>query len=525
MLLFWPPFWKYAFIPDVFMLHVLIVSGFLYFYFQDNDVVVVKFKTKRISKRIITLMILFSLGICNHHTTIFLLPMLAHALIEFVYKRKKEINDFLLPLILLIISNFLMIILLYTVLLTTDNKAITSWGDLSSFKSFLYHILRVDYGTFRLAINEQGNRDHLEVSIFYFKKSFTIFISLILFCFVNEIRKKLLMDRKIIIATISFFLYVLLFFSLCNLSPTGVAQNILLRFFLMPTIIFVYIISYIIKDYSFAHKKFIIANIILIIFILYYNFSYNIRFQNFSSENYLEAWAIDRLQNVPTITANKNTTIVLESADSLLFSLYYVQNIKKIRQDVLVISPLLLFYPWYREKISREYPEIKINGKKLDDSKKLHLEKDLLSINIDRFNFCLSRKIDDITNFKVSFLPLGIFLEKGKGKFFYDYILSNSINKFEKSYDTLVKSDNLFMLKIWSQYSFYFLALGMDYYQQKKISKAIEAFQQALKIVPFAYPAQQNICQIFKETGVKDVSQCLKDLAVMQSKFDMNSIW
>ena len=81
-------FWEYAILPDVFMLHIAIVSAILYFYikaplnkasFKDDSIII----------------FLFALGAGNHQTIIFLAPILFHVLI-----RNKFHIKILLPLLI-----------------------------------------------------------------------------------------------------------------------------------------------------------------------------------------------------------------------------------------------------------------------------------------------------------------------------------------------------------------------------------------------------------------------------------------
>ena len=150
-------YWRYSLLPDVFMLHALFTSFILYLYLQENE------KWGR-------LIFVWCISTAHHHTTIFLLPVLFHVLLR---KKKVIIKGFIYGLIVSLIF--------YLSLLVLDTTAIESWGNLTDLSSLLKHILRTDYGTFKLTTST-GDFSLFEnlvgKLIFYFNHSLSLILSI-----------------------------------------------------------------------------------------------------------------------------------------------------------------------------------------------------------------------------------------------------------------------------------------------------------------------------------------------------------
>ena len=143
--------WPHAVTAEVFALNNLFIAGIVY--------LTVRFSGERpaeaaaVRGRHVVACVLFfwiGLGLTNHHTLIFYaLPAALFVLLDPAMREPRRIGTYLLCGVLGLIP--------YLYLpLASARIPLMSWGDQTTAGGFLNHLLRREYGTFRLGIQEQG---------------------------------------------------------------------------------------------------------------------------------------------------------------------------------------------------------------------------------------------------------------------------------------------------------------------------------------------------------------------------------
>lgn len=458
-----PLFLKYCIIPDVFLLHIVLSSLVIYCYKKKHHLLSIIF---------------FYLGLCHHLTIIFLAPIIFDILRK-NRKNRKKIVYYLTPA--LIVPS------LYLSMLFFDTKNITSWGELTSPIQILFHFLRHDYGTHKLAINEYHNY-FFSYCLCFIERWYGIILISVLMLISTKKRIKYYPETENVYILLSLAFYILIFFNMASVAPDGMGREIIDRFLLMPALLLIIFTSHYCDDLTISNKD---RNAISIcaLFICFFNIYIFLTSLNFSKDNRIESWAIDRLNLLPA------STIVLESSDVGLFSLYYVQNILNIRKDVSVISPVMLFHPWYFHKVSVMLPVLKLNEYKILKEKNYNIENDLITPNIDKFKFHVRRNFTNDTKFKIIYDRTGRLIEKGTGTHYAEEVESTDslqgrkVNNilFSYNYDS---GDDLI-----SDYCIYNLSKGIHFFHENKKELFYNEMLSAIKKVPYCLPAYKLLCE------------------------------
>lgn len=324
MLAFSEIFWKYSILPDVFALNNLFVILIITFYLN---------RTPRLD---LLTVFFFCIGLTNHHTLIFLSPIIIHI----IYLNKKS------PKILLtLLFGILFFIGLYFSLFLFDTSNNTSWGKLTDFKGLFYHLIRHDYGTFQLTSLKDENV-FIKIVYEYFIDlilNFWPFIILLLFFLVNIFKKNRPIRNEYFFLVFILLSYIYIFFNNANISPYGYKYLVLSRFFILPhLIILLLLIDLLSKSHFSTNQAQILFASFFICFIsnFYFNFSKN----NYAYNSILEEYHTRVLLDM------KPNSILFAQGDVSLFNFYYIQEINNYRKDIKIISPVLINYPWYRQK-------------------------------------------------------------------------------------------------------------------------------------------------------------------------------
>lgn len=454
-----PLFFKYSIMPDVFILHILLSTLVIYFYKKGRHLLSILF---------------FSLGCCHHLTIIFLSPLILDILIT----NRKKLIYFLIPTLLVPV--------LYLSLFLLDTKSMTSWGQLSGIKSLFEHFLRKDYGTHKLAITEYHNY-FFNYCLSFIERWYGLIIVSILVVISNWKRIRIKNSKENIYILLSLTLYVLVFFNMATVLPDQMGKEIIDRFLLMPALLLIFLISgYVNTSVISSRDKKAIS--FCVAFLCLLNMYINISNLNYSKDNRIENWAKDRLEAVP------QKTIILESSDVGLFSLYYVQNVLNIRKDVLVFSPKLLFNQWYFNKVSDNLPKLKLDKNKILKEKKYDFEKDLIAPNVINFKFHVRRNFTNDKNFKITYDLVGRLIESGSGTFYVPDVRKlaspiepkSSSSFFALNYDS---GDDY-----GSDYCIYHLSKAMNYYRNNEYELFYNELLAGIKKVNFCLPAYNLLC-------------------------------
>ncbi len=461
-------FFQAAVIPDVFALHALFTAAIIWLSLDEQI---------HQKYRDFFLAFLFALSFSNHHTTIFLLPLI----VERILNRDSK-KDFFAGAI----TGSLITTLLYLSLILRNPKSYYSWGNIIDLKSLLSHFLRSDYGTFRLAANDSSIIFNWNgVWKFFEFNAIPLLFFLLFALFFVPLEKKQYTSRKSLALIITFFLS-LLFLGLVNFKIEGMAEEIVSRFHVMPLMILMMFAAYMISKSSKTTGRISEILIFMLAIISALPTIYNNR--DLSKDNIIESYARNLLNQA---THQRADAILIEN-DNSYFALRLIQLEHLEDQSLAIISPPLLFHSWYYSKQQQKLEHLKfLNEKKVFSERKMDFIEDLLKPNTSHYKFLLTKNFQNYTDFKLTFLPLGRIIEKGQGlnldeSLFVDVPVnfnSQSIQGFSKK-------------MLHAEYAHFYLAKGMLVYAQKQEPLALASWKKAVSIVPYCLPAYQNICQL-----------------------------
>lgn len=374
---------------------------------------------------------------------------------------------------------------IYLSLFTFDADHTLSWNNVQSFDDVFNHFIRKDYGSFRLAAQE--NLNSFGPIIFLFKNIWPVLLvllSLITFEF-----KSLLKDSKFL-AWFVCLIITLLFPLAMNIIPANVGEEILLRFHVMPLVMTMILIVYLLKKQSHdKYQRYVLIGVSLICVIL--NLKTVPDFLMLRQDSTIE----DYSRNLLRAGLKNEPSIIFSNNDSSYFAMRYLQSLETEfkGKKLSVVSGPLFFHPWYLLKVQKTHPEFQmLNAEEIYETKNLKLNKELLKPNISKFNFLFTEGFKDTDQYKVTFLPVGRLIQEGSGTFFSAYErpgIRFRVPEVFKGPQHFIKK------KLYYEYSHYFLAHAYQNVVNKKQDVAISDWKKALEIVPYCYPAMVNLCE------------------------------
>jgi hypothetical protein len=475
-------FWRFSELPDVFILNAFFVAAILYFYFQEGNEPKNKY-----------LPVVFFLGLANHLTLIFLLPIVVD---QFLRSPKKRIFAFW-SLVGIVISAAL-----YSSLFLMNPEDLHSWGDVTSLEGFIHHLLRSDYGTFRLvADNEQVSFwSHLE--FFWVQTSEVLWAPILFFGFlaVKSFLKRQNLSRGEYVLWGSLLLYIGVFFGLSNLRLIRTNIEVFERFFILPQLLLIFLVAQRAKNLNLQTTKGQ-ESAMLAVFVLgaglnFYRF-YEIN--DFSKNTIVEDYAVNLLEQVP----KGQKIILIPDGDTRIHAVLYAQTVLGIRTDVEVLNPRLLMLDWYFEKIQRRY-RLRLDREVTKKENRFLIEKDLFQPNFEEFSFITNMKSMNTTSYHAQTLPVGYLIKKGTGT----SLGSLTAKALQiRSDSKLIRSETEdfdAFREIWSDYAFYPLAQAFEAVNAGNIESSLQSFQKALDLVPWCTPAALFMCQTKADRQIAD---------------------
>ena len=475
-------FWRYALLPDVFMMHLLFIATILYLYIKEESV---------FQKVDNNLLILFIWGVstAHHNTTIFLLPIIIHAFV-----RKKEKTKYFYSLLGISLS-----LALYCSILFLDTSSITSWGNINDIPSLVRHILRSDYGTFQLTVGNEvfsPTTNLLEKSRFFLNSSiislFPILFIILLGLGLDS--KSILKDKKSLLLILIFTLYVLIFFTISNIPLSSHGKEVFSRFMLMPSVILIFLAArFLLKSLLFQNKKFRYLLFVLMILSITLNYITSSDLNNFSKNTVMEDWAYNKID---PINSGSDNIVILVTGDSKLFSLYYVQNILRFKPYVPVISPRLIFHEWYFDKVVAKLDKIKLNKERIVTLKRYNIYNDFLLPNLEQYSFFVDEyNIKQHPGIRFQYTPMGTIFNNNN---------NNNNNNSEYTYFNLsrnnakiISSPENILFPVEKEVLYEPCRFFLKNISENPINKKpINSLRFALRYTPFCHQAALKLCQL-----------------------------
>lgn len=352
LLAFSPLMWRLSTETEVFALHAVTATAIL----------VASSRGGAITRgQAILLGVAFGLGLSNHHTTILLAPLALARLANGATGWQERFFFGAYAAIGVVIG-----LAPYGVLLVPAPEGAWSWGRIGNVDELLHHVLRADYGTFRLAASEHERESVEHVSAWIGHLVGTMPIAAAAGAFgggsitVRAIRERAQHPeraRGLIGLVLSLALAGPLFIGLFNIPLSGVGPRVVERFYLLPDILLTLLAAVALGpicerlEARSPWANVLSCTMAVAIFEIPIAHAEVIR----DRSDVLERYADDVLSTVPA------RAIVITHGDHQLGSLVYARHGLGKRSDVTIVGAKLLLADWHRERVARaigvELPE------------------------------------------------------------------------------------------------------------------------------------------------------------------------
>jgi len=325
-------------------------------------------------QRAMALAFFAGLGLANHHSIVFLTPLGLTAAILAARRSHAPLRTAIGGLGMLALGLSPYLYLMYA----ARHPTACTWGDTSTPAGLLHHFLRADYGTFNLAASTRKPSPLLNVTSL-FKGIAVQSAGVALFALVPLFRKKKPALLPVMFA-VSFLAGGPGLIARFNTYPVGLASRIVERFYLFPlalvTVFAAIGITHVIERYRVATLALVAA------LIARAGFTVGDRAEEARYRGTTEAYVRDVLAIAPP------NAILLVTGDDAVGGFFYAKCGLHLRDDVTVITPVMLLTDWYPARATKELqlPQMITHGVKATPESEPVLEaplvmRDLLATN------------------------------------------------------------------------------------------------------------------------------------------------
>lgn len=405
--------WSQSVVAEVFALHVLFVVLVLFYFLkilEKNDS-----RGNPSEHHLYAFSFLCGLS-CTHHVSIVFLvvPCWAYLIRQQFIANVGRIKHFHSVLLISILFGLVGLLpYLYLVYGSLASSSLLKWGDQSTFNGFLVHVLRQEYGTFRLGNSEgsiafQQGSNFFPVFMHFIRTTLvgTMFLpvfALLLRFGIRRPRKPIQTFEKIV--GISLLTYLLFFLKGSNLTfSEAIHGSVQARFWIVPSLWLVLFLAPFFADTfrflqnenspdkslrkqrtkartvtSVFTKRLYTLTWLSWSFLFPILFGLNVKTFHDRKTNYLEAEMTKAIRDLP------NRTIWITSGDHISGSAFYLMFVKNIRPDVCIIDQNLLTYFWYTKALSSRCPSVKLPPKGIYGQNGFSL-KEFLELNLEASN-------------------------------------------------------------------------------------------------------------------------------------------
>jgi len=286
----------------------------------------------------------FSLGVANHHTIIFVLPLLALAFIEII----PELEWKRILFLCVVSASFVFIYLIFA--LASDPGEPVSWRGFHTIDDIIHVFLRRDYGTFDLGVDDGGPKQSAAYLLDLWSRCVKDFGPFLLFLPLSLIPlwKEQKQHRRIILGLWAILIFsTVFFFSRFNVPLSGYMRANALKFYVLPQLVIVML-----SGYGFTYAAHVLStrtgrklsgflSLILVVFVLTFLSLSRLPLVNARDDRNLIDYCEQTLDSLP-----KDALVVAGSDDVLFGCGVYVQQTKKFRPDIFIFH----LPPLYRER-------------------------------------------------------------------------------------------------------------------------------------------------------------------------------
>lgn len=378
--------WRYSIQAEVFALNNLFAAALLYGF--------IRVLQTREAKPLFLLSFIFGLGLSNHHTLVFIGAPVGLYLLWFMRERLRPVS------VLALFGLFFAGLLPYYYLFWASERIpLVSWGEITSWDGFMTHLLRKEYGTFKLA-TEGSNEHPLFWGLVYFAENVAetvLYLGVIpVLAGVYVLLKKRTEAAMNPLLLIMPALYLVVFHSLANLpfvDGAALYKDIVSRFWLMANLLLMPVTAFGVL-YLLAHERVKPFAATLKYFLLALplaGLALNFRTENHRDNYTFAEFGRHLLRNLP------RNAVYFSLGDINTNSIRYVQNCEGFRADVKVLDRSLMSYNWFKRIANKHYPDVTLPGQAYHPTAKGSFDfKKLIAANFDRHQiYMTSPKLKD----------------------------------------------------------------------------------------------------------------------------------
>lgn len=337
-------FWLYSVVAEVFTLHTFLLSLFI--------LSAINFIEKPEKYKALFCIFILALNASNHHTGALLLP----ALIFILWSKRGAANlDWKFLVQAAGVSLLALAPYLWTVFSAFQSPPI-NWDNAVNFKNLLHLFLRRDFGTTTLAPSYLSFTPKTSAMELFIKAITLPTFGALPVLAITGIYS-LIKAKKNLIAVLLDWAFLAtgpLFMIISGIQISSITQRgTLLRFYMAPTLFLALLagvgLAFIINR---LNKRFKLVAILFIIFMLALQVKTSFKIANQKLNNIYYTYSSALLLSLP------ENAIFFTTGDMSDGGLDYLQIIENQRADVKKITLTKTVSAWYREELSKKYPDL-----------------------------------------------------------------------------------------------------------------------------------------------------------------------
>jgi len=492
-------FWELALVSETYTLDTFFIAFMLFIVLGSSS-----------SKYLYLLCFIAGLSLTNRLTVILCGPAFIYLLWS-TFKEKKwhiELSDFILAIFLFVLG---VSVYIFLPLRSMQNPPI-DWGDPQTLERLIAVITRKAYGHSLDKVSEQYRLSEvllpqLRVYMESLYRQFTI-LGITLACagIYTSFRKN---KSRAVFLMLFFLLSGPVFIILAKMPDNPHALKIMEPSYLIPNMIFLLWIGLGARTLMSEKKDIsplikIIPRLVIAMLPLFL-IARNVRAVN-KHNNY---FACDYATNI--LYYAEKSSIIFIRKDVQLFSVWYIQEARKEREDVMVVAQGLFLSDWYRNQLKKKYPDIIFPEWEYGMTKETYT-KEFVEKNFTRHAVYITADFEIENEFFNYFrrsseglltrlLPPGepISVDAAKINLYNRY-------RYRGLYNTLAYSD-FFTAEIINEYAFAHNELGLLYFNSGMYVQANEEYANAVRLKP-------DYALVYYNIGINYFSMQLYDRAI-----------
>ncbi|XP_060549527.1 protein O-mannosyl-transferase TMEM260 isoform X4 [Pantherophis guttatus] len=354
--------WQWSITAEVFSLNNLFVGLLMALSVQFEEATTANERSK------ICKVGAFSCGLsmCNQHTIVIYVLCIALWVSSRLFRERELTLSNVLKLSFCFLAGCLPY--LYLPISAYLNKARWTWGDQTTFKGFMIHLLREEYGTFNLAKLENGSSttDVLLFQVTHMKMELSLVVQAfaIAACVCCAVRPKTEKSQLIWLFTSMLLMYSFFFAWRANLDISKpLFKGVVERFWMQSNAVIVVLAGFGFSLLFFLGEIFLgnsrmiyslewLLAAVLVTAQIYSNYSVCDQ----SNNNVVDQFAMNLLSSMPP------DAIILLRGDLPGNSLRYMHHCEGIRPDISLVDQEMMTYHWYLPKLAKHLPGVTFPG-------------------------------------------------------------------------------------------------------------------------------------------------------------------